>query len=173
VTLGLGISASISPRLFARLGTRPVLVGGAMLAAGGVFMLSRIPSHGTYAADVLPGLVVMSLGLGAIFVGATVAANAGVPAGQAGLAAGLLNTSLQVGIAVGLAVFSALATTRTQHLLAAHTNPAHALVGGYGLALRAAGIFLAAAGLVALGTVNSRDDTTPLPPTAEAAPDPL
>jgi EmrB/QacA subfamily drug resistance transporter len=172
VTLGLGISASISPRLFARLGTRPVLVGGAMLAAGGVFMLSRIPSHGTYAADVLPGLVVMSLGLGAIFVGATVAANAGVPAGQAGLAAGLLNTSLQVGIAVGLAVFSALATTRTQHLLTVHTNPAHALVGGYGLALRAASVFLAAAGLVALGTVNSRGDT-PAPPTVDPAPDPL
>jgi len=173
VTVGLGISASVAPRLFARLGTRPVLVGGAMVAAGGIYALSRIPPQGTYVADILPGLLVMSLGLGAIFVGATVAANAGVPSGQAGLAAGLLNTSLQVGIAVGLAVFSALATTRTQHLLTVHTNPAHALVGGYGLALRAASIFLAAAGLVALGTVNSRDDTTPLPPTAEAAPDPL
>src|SRR6185312_4250154 len=155
VTVGLGISASISPRLFARLGTRPVLVGGAMLAAGGIYMLSRIPPHGTYLADVLPGLIVMSLGLGAIFVGATVAANAGVPAGQAGLAAGLLNTSLQVGIAVGLAVFSALATTRTDHL-----------------ALRAAGVFLAAAALVALGTVNSRGDTSP-PPVAEPAPETL
>ena len=172
VTVGLGISASISPRLFARLGTRPVLVGGAMLAAGGIYMLSRIPPHGTYLADVLPGLIVMSLGLGAVFVGATVAANAGVPAGQAGLAAGLLNTSLQLGIAVGLAVFSALATTRTDHLLAIHTGPAHALVGGYGLALRAASVFLAAAALVALGTVNSRGDTSP-PPVAEPAPETL
>jgi EmrB/QacA subfamily drug resistance transporter len=169
VTGGLAISASISPRLFARLGTRPVLVGGAMLAAGGIYTISRIPPHGTYLAAILPGLIIMSLGLGAIFVGATVAATAGVPAGQAGLAAGLLNTSLQLGIAVGLAVFSALATTRTDHLLAAHSSPAHALVGGYGLALRAAGIFLAVAGLIALGTVNSRSDTPPLPadPTPE------
>jgi predicted MFS family arabinose efflux permease len=171
VTVGLGISASISPRLFTRLGTRPVLVGGAMLAASGIYTLSRIPPHGTYLGDVLPGLIVMSLGLGAIFVGATISANAGVPAGQAGLAAGLLNTSLQVGIAIGLAVFSALATTRTDHLLAIDTSPAHALVGGYGLALRAASIFLAAAGLVALGTANSRGDT---PPTAaEPAPETL
>ncbi len=172
VTVGLGLSASIAPGLFARLGTRPVLVGGAMLAASGIYTLSRIPPHGTYLADILPGLLVMSLGLGAIFVGATVAANAGVPAGQAGLAAGLLNTSLQLGIAVGLAVFSALATTRTDHLLAIHTSPAHALVGGYGLALRAAAIFLAAAGLVALGTANSRGDA-PTPPTAEPAPETL
>ena len=171
VTLGLGISASISPRLFARLGTRPVLVGGAMLAATGIYILSRIPPQGTYLADILPGLVVMSLGLGAIFVGATVAANAGVPAGQAGLAAGLLNTSLQLGIAVGLAVFSALATTRTDHLLAAHAGTDHALIGGYSLALRAASIFLAAAGLIALGTVNSRGDTPP--PAAEPVDDPL
>src|SRR4029079_13229095 len=80
VTRGLGISASIAPRLFARLGTRPVLVGGAMLAASGIYTISRIPPHGTYLADILPGLIVMSLGLGAVFVGATVAANAGVPA---------------------------------------------------------------------------------------------
>jgi predicted MFS family arabinose efflux permease len=171
VTLGLGISASVSPRLFARLGTRPVLVGGAMLAASGIYTISRIPLHGTYIADVLPGLIVMSLGLGAIFVGATVAANAGVPANQAGLAAGLLNTSLQLGIAVGLAIFSALATTRTDHLLAVHTSPAHALVGGYALALRAASVFLAVAGLIALGTVNSRGDTPP--PVAEPAPETL
>jgi EmrB/QacA subfamily drug resistance transporter len=170
VTVGLGISASISPRLFARLGTRSVLVGGAMLAASGIYMISRIPPDGTYLADILPGLVVMSLGLGAIFVGATVAANAGVPARHAGLAAGLLNTSLQVGIAVGLAVFSALATTRTGHLLDAHMSTGHALVGGYGLALRAASIFLVAAGLVALGTVNSRGDT-PARVTADPAPE--
>ncbi len=172
VTVGLGISASISPRAFGRFGTRPVLVGGAMLAATGIYTLSRIPLNGTYLADVLPGLIVMSLGLGVIFVGATVAANAGVPASQAGLAAGLLNASLQLGIAVGLAIFSAVATTRTDHLLAVHANAAHALVGGYGVALRAASAFLGVAGLLALGTINSRGDT-PLPPAAEPRPETL
>ncbi len=141
-----------------------------MLAASGIYTISRIPPHGTYLADILPGLIVMSLGLGAIFVGATVAANAGVPAGQAGLAAGLLNTSLQLGIAVGLAVFSALATSRTDHLLAVHRSADQALVGGYGLALRAASVFLAVAGLVALATVNSRGEAEP-PPAIEPAPE--
>jgi len=163
VTAGLGFAASVSPKLFARLGTRPVIVAGALLSAGAIYYLSRIPLHGNYLADIFPGLIVMSLGLGAIFVGATVAANAGVPADRAGLAAGLLNTSLQLGIALGLAVFSALATARTNHLLAAHAPRADALVGGYTRALLAAGIFLAAAALIALRTLNSRGEPAAAP----------
>jgi len=161
VTAGLGFAAAVSPKLFARLGTRPVIVAGALLSAGAIYYLSRIPLHGSYLADIFPGLIVMSLGLGAIFVGATVAANAGVPADRAGLAAGLLNTSLQLGIALGLAVFSALATARTNHLVAAHASHADALVGGYTRALLAASIFLAAAALIALRTLNSRGEPTP------------
>ena len=87
----------------------------------------------------------MSLGLGAVFVTVTTAANAGVPADQAGLAAGLLNTSLQLGSALGLAVFSAIATARTNDLLAGHATPAQALTAGFGRALLAGSIALLAA----------------------------
>jgi EmrB/QacA subfamily drug resistance transporter len=159
VTAFLGVAATVSPKLFARVGTRPVLVAGALLSTGGIYYLSRIPVHGSYLTDLLPGLAVMSLGLGAIFVGATVAANAGVPANQAGLAAGLLNTSLQLGIALGLAVFSALATSRTNHELAAHAVRADALTSGYARALLASAIALAVAALIALRTTNSRGET--------------
>ena len=168
VTAGLGFAAAMSPKLFARLGTRPVIVGGALLSAGAIYYLSRIPLHGTYLADILPGLIIMSLGLGAIFVGATVAANAGVPAERAGLAAGLLNTSLQLGIALGLAVFSALATARTNHLVAAHAPVPVALVGGYTRALLAASVFLLGAALIALRTVNSRGEPAAAPETTPA-----
>jgi EmrB/QacA subfamily drug resistance transporter len=170
VTLGLGIAATVAPRLFARFGTRPVIFVGAMVSAAGIYDLSRIPLHGSYLADLLPGLVVMSLGLGAIFVGATVAANAGVPADRAGLAAGLLNTSLQLGIAVGLAIFSALATARTNDLLAIHAARSDALVEGYARALGGAALFLVIAGLISLRTVDSPGEpaapTTQHPPTA-------
>ena len=117
-----GIAAGIASQLIARIGTRPVIVAGALIAAGGVYWLSRIPVHGSYLTDLLPGMLVMSLGLGAVFVGVTTAANAGVPADKAGLAAALLNASQQLGGALGLAIFSALATCRTHHLLAAHTR---------------------------------------------------
>ena len=169
VTVFLGLAATISPMLFARVGTRPVIVAGALLAAGGIYWLSRIPVHGSYLTDLLPGLAVMALGLGAILVGATVAANAGVPANQAGLAAGLLNTSAQLGIALGLAIFSALATARSNHLFAAHAARPDALTSGYARALLASSIFLAAAALIALRTTNSRGETPQQRDAAELA----
>jgi EmrB/QacA subfamily drug resistance transporter len=167
VTVFLGLAATISPMLFARVGTRPVIVAGALLAAGGIYYLSRVPVHGSYLTDLLPGLAVMALGLGAIIVGATVAANAGVPANQAGLAAGLLNTSAQLGTALGLAIFSALATARSNHLFAAHAARPDALTSGYARALLASSIFLAAAALIALRTTNSRGEEPQEPPATE------
>jgi hypothetical protein len=69
VTVGVGIAAGISTGLVARIGTRPIIVVGAVIGAGGVYWLSRIPVHGSYLTDLLPGLVVMALGLGAVMVG--------------------------------------------------------------------------------------------------------
>jgi MFS family permease len=103
-------------------------------------------------------MMIMSLGLGAVFVGVTTAANAGVPGEQAGIAAALLNASQQVGGALGLAIFSAIATSRTTHLLAAHTPQADALTSGFQRALLAGSIFLAAAAVLALRITNTRGE---------------
>jgi hypothetical protein len=100
----------------------------------------------------------MSLGLGAVFVAVTTAGNAGVPADKAGLAAALLNASQQVGGALGLAIFSAIATSRTTDLLAAHASPADALTSGFHRALLASSIFLAAAAVVATRITNTRGE---------------
>ena len=172
VTAGIAVAAGLSTRLVPRTGTRPIIVAGALTAAAGIAYLSRVPVPGSYATDLLPGLVVMSVGLGALFVTVTAAANAGVPAGQAGLAAGLLNTSLQLGSALGLAVFSAIAATHTRHLLTAGTAPAPALAAGFGRAVLAASIALAAAALVALRATNNRGNPAPPQPATAAAPDP-
>jgi hypothetical protein len=102
----------------------------------------------------------MSLGLGAVFVAVTAAANAGVPPHQAGLAAGLLNTSLQLGSALGLAIFSAIATSRTGDLLAAGASPAEALTAGFGRALLACAVFLTGATLIALRASNVRGNVS-------------
>ncbi|HEU5213729.1 MAG TPA: MFS transporter, partial [Gaiellaceae bacterium] len=92
LTAGFIVASSISSQLFARVGTKPVIVVGAVIAAGGLYWLSRIPVDGTYVSDILPGLLISSVGLGGVFVGATTAANAGISEDKAGLAAGLLNT---------------------------------------------------------------------------------
>jgi EmrB/QacA subfamily drug resistance transporter len=159
VTAGIVLAAGASTQLMPRIGTRPVIVAGTVIAAAGIFYLSRVPVHGSYLRDMLPGLAVMSIGLGAVFVTVTTAANAGVPAHQAGLAAGLLNTSLQLGSALGLAVFSAIATARTNHLLTQHTARAQALTAGFGRALFICSIALLAATLIALRATNIRGGT--------------
>jgi EmrB/QacA subfamily drug resistance transporter len=159
VTAGIILAAGLSSQLIPRIGTRPIIVAGTLIAAGGMFYLSRIPAHGSYLTDLLPGLAVMSIGLGAVFVTVTTAANAGVPAGQAGLAAGLLNTSLQLGSALGLAVFSAIATARTNHLIADAAAPPTALTAGFGRALLASSIALLAATVIALRATNTRGHT--------------
>jgi MFS family permease len=156
--VGVGIAAGVSAQLLTRVGTRPVIVTGCLIASGGVYSLSRIPVHGHYLTNLLPGLVIMSFGLGAVFVGVTTAANAGVPEHQAGLAAALLNASQQLGGALGLAIFSAIATARTNHLLAAHVAAPHAMTGGFHWALLASSIFLLAAALFAVRAPNTRGE---------------
>ncbi|MGN6171069.1 MAG: MFS transporter [Solirubrobacteraceae bacterium] len=158
VALLIGGAAGVASQLLARVGTRRVIVAGALIAAGGIYWLSRIPVGGSYVSDLLPGMLIMSLGVGPMFVGVTTAANSGVPADKAGLAAALLNASQQVGGALGLAIFTAIATTHTDHLLAAHVQPVHALNSGLQRGLLASAIFLLASAFVALRATNTRDE---------------
>src|ERR1700722_13104267 len=160
VALLVTVSAIIGSVLITRVGSRPLIVAGALIAAGGVYWLSRVPAHGFYFTDVFPGMMVMALGLGGVFVGVQTAANAGVPPALAGLASALINASFQVGAALGLAVLSAVAPPRTGSLLAAHTTPAVALSSGFHRALLVASVFLAAAALIGLRAANTRGEPT-------------
>jgi predicted MFS family arabinose efflux permease len=151
LTVGFIVASSISSQLFARIGTKPVIVAGTVVAAAGLYWLSRIPVDGSYVSDLLPGLLVSSIGLGGVFVGATTAANAGVTEDKAGLAAGLLNTGTQLGGALGLAILSALATGRTTSVLqAGDATVAHAATEGFQLALLVGACLVLGAGAVAL-----------------------
>jgi EmrB/QacA subfamily drug resistance transporter len=161
LTGGFIIASGISSQLFARVGTKPVVVAGAVIAAGGLYWLSRIPVHGSYVADILPGILVTSLGAGGVFVGLTTAANAGVDESRAGLAAGLLNTGQQLGTALGLAILSALATARANSLLdGGHDTVAQAASGGYARGLLGGAALVLAGGVIALlGARNTRQTT--------------
>jgi EmrB/QacA subfamily drug resistance transporter len=161
----IAVSAGIASQLLARVGTRAVIVAGAVVAAGGLYWLSRISVHASYASDLLPGMLVLSLGFGPVFVGVTTAANAGVPADKAGLAAALLNASQQLGGALGLAIFTAVATSRTAHLLATHAVPAHALTAGFSRALALGSAFILAAAVIGLRATNTRGESEAGDPT--------
>jgi EmrB/QacA subfamily drug resistance transporter len=172
ITAGFAVAGGLASQLVTRIGTRPVVVAGCLIAAAGIWYVSRVPLHGSYPRDLLPGFLVMSLGAGSVFVSVTAAANAGVPSGQAGLAAGLLNSSQQVGSALGLAILSAVAITRTGHLIAARVSPAVASDAGYHQALLVGAITMAAAALVALRIGNTRSPAPLVMVSTEAAPEP-
>jgi EmrB/QacA subfamily drug resistance transporter len=154
ITIGVGIGASMAPKLVAKVGTRPVVVSGAAIASVGVYLLAQLKVHGSYAGDLLPGMVIMAIGLGFLFVAITTAANAGVPHHQAGLAAALLNASQQVGGALGLAIFAAVSTARLNHELKQGAQPSAALTSGLSWALTACAIAVACAAVIALRTRN-------------------
>ncbi|WP_431972677.1 MFS transporter [Nocardia sp. bgisy134] len=156
VSLTIGAAAGLSAKLFARVGTRPVIIGGAAITGLGVVWLSFIPTDGSYLTNVLPGMLVMSVGAGAVFVANTTAANAGVPAEQAGLAAALLNTAQQIGGALGIAVLTAIATSRTTAQLAAGEPQLDAMTDGFQRALLVGGLIAISAAVIGLWTADSR-----------------
>ena len=123
----LAVTATLAPRLIARLGGRTTLATGMFLIALGALWLTGISATGSWAADVLGPSVVTALGMGMSFVPVTIAAVAGVPPERAGLASGLVNTSRQMGGALGLAVLTSLAASLTSDYV--KTNGVDALDG--------------------------------------------
>jgi EmrB/QacA subfamily drug resistance transporter len=126
---GLAVFAGAlsAARLVARVGARRQLVGGLVIAAGGLFWLSGAAPGSGYFSQVLGPAVLVGLGFGLSFVPMTMSAMAGVPARDAGLASGILNTSRQVGGAVGLAVLATIAVSASH--VHAGPGPAHAALG--------------------------------------------
>lgn len=153
MTVCIAISAQIATRYVGRVGVKPFFAGGLLLAAGGMALLSGISAHGSYAADALPGLILVAVGMGMAFTTSTVAATAGISDDEQGLASGLLVTSQQVGASIGLAVLSAIAASATRH----YSGPLPlALVHGFQVAFEVAIGFGLAGAIAVIALV--RDD---------------
>ncbi len=174
VTAGIVVGAGIAQQLIKRIGVRNVSLVGITLAAIGMAVLTQLPVHGSYAADLLPGLVPMSIGMGLTFVPITLLGTGGVSDDDAGLASGLFNTAQQVGGSLGLAILSTLAASQTASLLdsghAGFAGHQAALVSGYHVAFAAAAVMLAAGAIILALVVRQRDvDALELDPAAVPA----
>src|SRR5579862_1787881 len=152
-TAGIMVSASIASQFATRIGVRPIAAAGFLLTATGLVLLTQLPVHGSYAADVLPALLLASLGMGAVFMPLTLIATTGLADQDQGLASGLFNTSQQVGGALGLAVLSTLATNRTS---AAGGSTLHGLVVGFHWAFGAGAVVSLAALAVMVALLRKR-----------------
>jgi MFS family permease len=112
---------------------------------------------GSYLGDLLPGFLLIGVGIGFSFVPISIAALAGVQPAEAGLASGLINTSQQIGGALGIAALSTIATSRTADAVAAGTALPSALVDGFTAAF-VAGVIIAGLGILAALTLIRRDE---------------
>ena len=161
MTLGVGLGATLAPRLTRRVGARMVLAAGMLSATAGEALLTGVHPGGTYVAQVLPGGMLGAFGLGLSLVPATIVAVQGVPAATSGLASGVLNTSRFVGAALGLAVLSTIAASHTHAALASGASTATALTDGFQFQFGVGAVFClvgAAAALVMLRPERVRCD---------------
>ena len=162
-TAGIIVGATLSQQLIPRLGAREVPLVGLAMATVGMLLFLRLTPESTYLSDILPGILITSIGMGLTFVPVTLIATSGIPVDDAGLASGLFNTSQQIGGALGLALLSTFAANKTADVLAANggeptkSETAQALVDGFHVAWLGCAIFLAAGGVLLFALLRRGD----------------
>jgi EmrB/QacA subfamily drug resistance transporter len=155
MTLTIVISATTaSTKLLPKIGPRPLIGSGMLIAAAGLVSLTSIGVDTSYAGHVLPGIMIIGAGLGLVFSSAMATATFGVQPSDAGVASAMVNTMQQIGGSIGTALLSTLAAAAVTSDLAANATArpdaaavAHAAVHGYTTA------FWWAAGIYAVGAI--------------------
>jgi EmrB/QacA subfamily drug resistance transporter len=176
---GIVVAATVSSKLVERVDPRWLAGIGTAMAGAALFGFSRLPyvdslgglsvdAH--YASDILPFIVLMSLGMGMTFVPLTLTAVHGVGARDSGIGSGVLNTMQQVGGALGLATLSTVAVHFTSDKVTSLVTAAKAaapaggadpeqiqkmqtLIGHVAFTEGATHAFLTGAGMIWLGTL--------------------
>jgi EmrB/QacA subfamily drug resistance transporter len=118
---------TIGARLTPRIGPRPLVPVGALIAAGGMVYLTRIGLDTHYVTGVLPGLILIGMGMGLIFAPTQNTATSGVQHRDAGVASAMINTMQQIGGSIGVALLSSFAAASATHYVASHGTQAAAL----------------------------------------------
>ena len=154
IAVTVAVTSNVAQRLVTRLGPRRVLAVGLLLSATAEGLLVRLPVHGHYLTDLLPSFLLLGAGMGISFVAVTIAALAGVPSRDAGIASGLVNTARQVGGAVGLAGVTTLATIYAGHRSVTESAAA-AATHGYRVAFVTLGM-LSIGGAILTATMRVR-----------------
>ncbi|MDQ1635226.1 MAG: hypothetical protein QOJ32_2035 [Frankiaceae bacterium] len=155
LTASVLVSAAVASVLLPRVGPRPLMVIGPVIAAAGLALLTQISLDSSYVTSVLPGLLLIGFGLGFLFVPMSNTALVGVADHDTGAASALVNATQQVGGAIGTALFSTIYASAVSGYLTGHdASPASqglALLHGYRTAFAyAAGVMLLAAVIAAV-----------------------
>ncbi|MDX3450881.1 MFS transporter [Streptomyces sp. ME02-8801-2C] len=156
MVLGIVASSTTTPSLLLpRVGPKVVITAGFLVAASGMALLTRLTLDSTYVAHIMPGMILLGLGIGAVMTTAFQGATSGVHHEDTGVASALINTSQQVGGSISTALLTTVASSAATDYLSSHKpgalTMAQAGVESYTATLAwGAGIFVVGAALSAL-----------------------
>jgi EmrB/QacA subfamily drug resistance transporter len=168
LTLAVIVFANVSQALALRVGVRPVLPVGLLLAAAGLVLYARLPVDGHYFWDLFPAFLLSGIGMAFAFIPMTIGALAGVRSADAGIASGLINTNQQIGGAIGVAAATTIAATFTSRYLDVHGGASSAdaaLTHGFAIAFYVLAAVAALAAVLCALIVESKPQ-----PVADAQP---
>jgi EmrB/QacA subfamily drug resistance transporter len=144
-------SLGLSEKIVLRFGIRASLAMGLLIFTVSLILFARAPIGGDYALHVLPGMILLGIGMGVSFNPLLLAAMSEVEPSEAGLASGVVNTSFMMGGSLGLAALASLAAARAGNLPTEGNERVAALIGGYHAAFTVAAVSAATA--AALGAL--------------------
>ncbi|WAA66882.1 MFS transporter [Microbacterium oxydans] len=145
--------APVATKLLPVIGPRPQLIVGPVVAAVGLFLLSGITPDGAYLVQIAPGLVLLGIGMGFIFIPLQNLALSGVAPYDAGVASAVANSAMQIGGSIGLSVFTAVYAASVGGRAQGEVSP-HQLTDAYGWIFLVAAILMLAASVIATAMVR-------------------
>jgi EmrB/QacA subfamily drug resistance transporter len=175
---GIILTAGVVAQVLPRIGPKPLIVGGLVLAVVGMLMLTQIDADSSYVTLVLPAEILLSVGLAGVFIPASSTSLIGVGHHDAGVASAVLNTAQQIGGSLGTALLNTLFAGAVTAYLAANLtgDPASdaqvgpsALIHGYHVAFFWGAMLLLAALVVAVLVINAKKQDVPTDPALAAA----
>ena len=173
ITFGIVVGAQLASRFIGRVGARTPTAIGSLAGALGLFGLSRISEHSSYLTGILAPALVLSFGLGLIFVSTTIVGVSGVGPQESGLSSALVNVAQQLGGSMGLAVLGTVAATVTKNdllnILPSQAVISHAVTAGYGTAYGVASAIAVGGMLIAIASISGRRQRTTMASVGEAA----
>jgi EmrB/QacA subfamily drug resistance transporter len=167
---GIIVAAGVISQLLPRVGPRPIMVPGLVMAVVGMLLLTQIDADSAYIAYVLPAMLLMSVGLAGVFIPASSVALVGIDEHDAGVASAVLNSSQQIGGSLGTALLNTVFASAVTGYFAEHlVNPADAakltppaLIHGYHVAFLWGAILLTCALVAAIVFVNAKKEDVPV-----------
>ena len=144
---GMIVASGIASQLVQRLGARPLLVTGSLITTGGMYWLSRLNEHSTYAGGLLGPMILTAIGLGLLFVPISLVSLSKVASNDSGVASSLVNAGQQVGGSIGLAVLGTVAWSTFANSVRSQAGAAQALAAKTGAHLSQAQQAAAQAGM--------------------------